>query len=119
VRRVRIAGPAQRDLADILRTSEEQFGAQARSRYRRLIDKALNDVARDPERAGVRSIDDVRPGYFVYHLNFSRRAGTTITVRRPRHLIAFRLDERGDVIVARVFHERQLLLRHLDYGPAD
>jgi len=34
-------------------------------------------------------------------------------VRRRRQLIAFRIDGDGDVIIARVFHERQMLARHL------
>ena len=36
-----------------------------------------------------------------------------VRYRRPRHLIAFYVDDSGDVIVARVFLERQMLSRHL------
>jgi toxin ParE1/3/4 len=113
VTHLRVAGPAQRDIAKILRRSEEEFGAQARNRYRRLIDTALNDLAKDPTRVGVRSIEDVRRGYFIYHLSFSKRPSAKALVRRPRHLIAFFRDERGNVVVARLFHERQLLIQHL------
>jgi plasmid stabilization system protein ParE len=66
----------------------------------------------DPRRPGVRAIDDVRPGYFIYHLRSSAKAMGT--VRRPRHLVAFRIDDSGDVLVARIFHERQMLARYLD-----
>ena len=31
----------------------------------------------------------------------------------PRHLIAFYVDDSDAVIVARLFHERQMLSRHL------
>ncbi len=116
MRHVRVTGPAQRDIARVLRSSEAEFGAQARTRYKRLIDQALHDLARDPAKAGVRSIDDVRSGYFIYHLNHSRRRRDKTTVRQPRHVITFLLDEHGDVIVARLFHERQMLQRHLDSG---
>jgi plasmid stabilization system protein ParE len=116
VNRVRITGPAQQDIVNILRWSKAEFGAQAKSRYKRLIDRALNDLSRDPAKAGVRSIEDVRSGYFIYHLSHSKRRRDTTIVRRPRHVIVFLLDERSDVIVARLFDERQMLRRHLDSG---
>ena len=74
------------------------------------------DLSKDPERAGVREIGDIRVGYFVYHLRFSAKPKPTPTVRRPRHLIAFSVEDSGDIIVARVFHERQMLARHLSEG---
>ena len=113
MRRVRIAGPARSDIARALRRSEEEFGKAARERYRHLLDKTLQDLGQDPARVGVRAIDGVRKGYFTYHLKFSASSASKTWVRRPRHLIAFYLDASGDVIVARVFHERQMLGRHL------
>lgn len=117
MRRVRIAGPALRDIARVLRHSEEEFGRAARLRYRRLLDKALRELAQDPARIGVRHIDDVREGYFTYHLRSVSQRSPAIPVRRPRHLVAFRLDASGDVTVVRVFHERQMLARHLAGAP--
>jgi toxin ParE1/3/4 len=114
VTRVRITGPARRDIANALRRSREDFGARACERYRRLFDRALRDLAGNSRRPGVRPIDDIRPGYFVYHLKSSAKRQAKATVRRPRHLIAFRVDDSGDVLVARIFHERQMLARHLD-----
>jgi toxin ParE1/3/4 len=114
VKRVRITGPARRDIANALRRSREDFGGRASERYRRLLDRALQDLATDPRRPGVRAIDDIRPGYFIYHLKSSAKAQPEAAVRRPRYLIAFRVDDSGDVIVARVFHERQMLARYLD-----
>jgi len=113
VRRVRVTGPARRDIAKTLRRSGEDFGKQARARYRRLLDQALRELGEDPARIGVRAIDDIRKGYFTYHLKSSIRSRRNASVRRPRHLIAFYVDDSGDVIVARVFHERQMLTRHL------
>jgi len=113
MRRVRVTGPARRDIAKILRRSGAELGSQARRRYRRLIDQALQDLGDDADRAGVRPIDDVREGYFVYHLKWSRKASARPPVRQPRHLIAFYVDDSDAIIVARVFHERQMLSRHL------
>ena len=110
---VRLSGPARRDISRALRQSSEEFGLEAKERYRILLDQALRDLGEDPRRAGVRAIDDVRQGYFTYHLRSSLTRVPKPTVRRPRHLIAFRFDERGKVLVMRVFHERQMLERHL------
>ena len=113
MRRVRVTGPAQRDIARALRRRSEEFGTRARDRYRRLLDQALRDLGEDPNRVGVRSIHDVRDGYFTYHLQFSTKRRPKPSVRQPRHLFAFYIDDAGDVIVARLFHERQMLSRHL------
>ena len=113
MRRVRLTGPAQRDIFRALQRSFDDFGPQARDRYRHLLDQALVDLGEDPNRAGVRSIDDVREGYFTYHIKSSTDRASKPSVRQPRHLFAFYVDGAGDVIVARVFHDRQMLSRHL------
>ena len=113
---LRVTGPAKRDIARALSRSARDFGAAARKRYRDLLDQALKDLADDSARPGVKPIDDVRRGYFAYHLKYSTQNAPKPTVRQPRHLIAFSFDEAGDIIVARVFHERQMLERHLVDG---
>ena len=68
MRRVRVTGPARRDIGKILQRSEADFGDQARQRYRRLIEQALPDLGDDAARVGVRPMDDIREGDLVYHL---------------------------------------------------
>jgi plasmid stabilization system protein ParE len=48
MRRIRVTGPAQRDVAKILRRSGANFGNQGRNRYRHLIDQAMQDLGDDP-----------------------------------------------------------------------
>lgn len=110
--RVRITGPARRDIDLILRRSREDFGAKARQRYRALIDKTLKDLGSDPARPGVKAADDIRAGYFLSHLKWSRPA-TSIMVKKPRHIVVFYIYETDAVVIARVFHERQMLSKHL------
>jgi len=98
----------------VLKRSSDEFGQNASARYRKLLDQALTDLREDPVRVGVRSIGDVRDGYFVYHIKSSTGRTPKPSVRTPRHLLAFYVDGAGDVIVARIFHERQMLSRHLD-----
>lgn len=113
MRRIRVTGPARRDITKILRRSSTEFSNQARQRYRALIEQSLQDLAGNVARAGVQSINDIRESYFLYHSNWSRRDPSGSPMRRPRHLIAFYIDDSDSVIVARVFHERQMLSRHL------
>jgi plasmid stabilization system protein ParE len=119
MRRIRVTGPARRDIEKILRRSAAEFGEQARQRYRRLIDQALVDLGDDIARVGVRSVDDIREGYFLYHLKWSRKSSSGPPVNHPRHLIAFYVDDSDTILVARVFHERQMLARHLVDGNND
>lgn len=111
--RIRVSGPARRDIVKILRRSGAEFGQQARDRDRRLIEQAIQDLGDDAARVGVQPIDDVREGYFIYHLKWSREASADSPVRQPRHVIAFYVGDSGEIIVARVFHERLMLSRHL------
>ena len=113
MRRIRVTGPARSDVKKILRRSSAEFGNQARQRYRRLIEQALQDLSEDAARVGVQAIDDIREGYLVYHLKWSCKPSAGSHVRQPRHLIVFCVDNSDNIIVARVFHERQMLSRHL------
>ncbi len=110
---LRVAGPARRDIGKILRRSRDEFGPEAANRYRSLFDQALRDLSEDTKRPGVQSIDDVRPNYWVFHLKFSLGRVPKPSVRHPRHVIVFRIESDSSILVARVFHERQLLERHL------
>lgn len=111
-KRVRLTGPARRDIEEILQRSQAEFDAQAKQRYRALFDQALRDLGADSTRPGVKRADDIRPGYMLYHLKWSRTAMTE-PVKKPRHIIAFYVDSTDVIVVARVFHERQMLSKHL------
>lgn len=113
MKQVRLTHSAVRDVAYILERSRRDFGARARDRYAQLLDRALLDLAEDPSRIGVVSIEDLRPDSFIYHLKFSRTLSRGRRVLRPRHVLVFRVEQ-DEVIVMRMLHERQLLDRHLD-----
>ena len=114
MRTVRLVPGAIADIRRILRHSRAEFGADAEARYKALLERALQDLGEDPRRAGSRPIPDVRPGYFAYHVKYSRQRVTGRTVTRPRHLIVFSVDPSEAVVVAAVVHEREMLERHLD-----
>jgi plasmid stabilization system protein ParE len=111
---VRLAPGAIADIRRILQRSKAEFGTRAGARYKVLLDQALQDLGADPCRVGVRPVPDVRPGYFVYHVKFSKPKVTGRTVAHPRHLVVFSVDSSDAVLVAAVVHEREMLERHLE-----
>jgi plasmid stabilization system protein ParE len=102
---VRLAPGEITDIRRILQRSEAELGAGARARYKVLLDQALQDLGEDPRRVGVRPVPDVRRGYFVYHVKFSKPRVTGRSVERPRHLVVFSVDSSEAVLVAAVVHE--------------
>ncbi|MFN7093656.1 MAG: type II toxin-antitoxin system RelE/ParE family toxin [Allorhizobium sp.] len=95
--------------------TEEEFGSDARLRYEWLLVTALRDLAADPHRNGTVPRVDIAPEVRSYHLRHSRDRARHETgiVRRPRHLILFRLLPPEIVGVGRILHDSMDLQRHL------
>jgi toxin ParE1/3/4 len=109
-----VTGPARRDIAAIIRWSVKHFGEQAALRYEDLILQAMRDVAADPERPGTATRPDLMvEGARTFHLSFSRVRTSEPRVRTPRHLLLYRCDPTGVIVVARVLHDARDLARHL------
>jgi len=91
------------------------FGAAARRRYEALIVQALRDISADPNCAGVKQRDDLRPSLRTYHLANSRRAARNSAgiVRAPRHLILFRIAGPDVIDISRLLHDSMDLPRHV------
>ena len=112
--KLRVAGPARRDIVDILRWSGEQFGAAAALRYDALIRQALCDLRTDPNRPGSRERPDLMAsGARTYHLFFSRDHVSGDRVKQPRHFLLYRVRPDGVIEVARILHDSRDLERHL------
>jgi plasmid stabilization system protein ParE len=111
---LRLTRGALADIRRIVRRSKAEFGPSAEARYKLLLDQALQDLAEDPHRVGVKPIPDVRPRYFVYHITFSKLNVTGRAVGRPRHIFVFSIDGPQSVLIVAVVHEREMLERHLN-----
>ena len=102
-----IAPRARNDIANILAWTEEYFGSQALKRYGRLVAKAIEQVAANPELAGSSKRPEIAEHCRTYHLFFSRksagRAGDRI--RYPRHFLLYRVTESNVVEIGRVLHD--------------
>jgi len=113
---MRIARAARRDVAAALLWSRREFGEDAARRYNALLGQAFADIGEDPERPGVRQRAEFAQDVLVYHVGLSRDRARSRSplgvVRKPRHLVVYRL--RGRVIeVIRVLHDARDITRHL------
>ena len=114
---VRVAGPARRDIASIVKWSFHEFGARAALRYEALISQALRDIAADPDLPGSRKEPKIMiEGARTYHLSFSRRRVGGPGVKEPRHFLLYRRIDERVIEVARILHDARDLDRHLPEG---
>ncbi len=102
-----IAPQARSDIASILVWTEENFGQHTLRRYAKLIAKAIEQIAENPDRAGSSQRPEIAEDCRTYHLYFSRtsagRAGDRI--RQPRHLLLYRVTESNILEIGRVLHD--------------
>jgi toxin ParE1/3/4 len=115
----RLARPTQIDLANILSTSAEQWGAEGQQRYAAVLAAAMRQVAAEPEGPLTRKRPDLRSGIRSFHVRHARRSAETAKVRKPVHVLYYRVARQGVIEIVRVLHERMEPNRHLDGLPAE
>ena len=86
----------QADIEDIWDYTAERWGMGQAEDYIRLLQKAVETIARDPRRG--RTCDDIRPGYRKYSV--------------ASHVLFYRLVKDG-IDVVRVLHQRMDFGQHL------
>jgi toxin ParE1/3/4 len=111
--RYRLSRPAQTDLTQILATSAERWGIEARRRYAALLAAAMRRVAADPEAAVSQERSDMLPGLRSFHLRHARGEDRGARVNRPTHILYYRPIRPGLVEIVRILHERMDPRRHL------
>jgi toxin ParE1/3/4 len=110
-----IAPAARADIVAILDWSQEQFGDRTASRYQKLIQTAIKEVASDPELPGSSRRDEILANCRTYHLSCCRKkAGRRgDRIRHPRHFLLYRMSAEGVVEIGRVLHDSMDLDAHL------
>lgn len=117
--RLRLARPAQIDLATILSVSEERWEAEGRQRYADHLAAALRQVAADPDGPLSRARPELRAGIRSFHIRHVHETAVPARVRRPVHVLFYRVIDDEVVEIIRVLHERMDPRRHLDEAPTD
>jgi len=96
-----------------LAASRRQWGSGGERRYAALIAAAFRKVAAEPEGPATRDRGEVRPGIRSFHLRHARGADPEGRVRRPVHVLYYRLVSPNVIEIVRVLHERMEPRRHL------
>jgi toxin ParE1/3/4 len=115
----RLARRAQADISRILATSGESWGIEARRRYAGLLTHAIREVAAEPEARSTRQRAELAPGMRSFHVRHAQQADPGIRVRRPVHVLYYRVIRPGLVEIVRVLHERMEPSRHLGTATED
>jgi len=103
--RYRLSGPATADIAEILRSSEDRHGRDARLRYRGLLSAALRRIASDPQGRSTSDRGELLAGPRSFHIRHSRNESLEAPVGAPVQLIFYRAVETGIVEIVRVLRE--------------
>ena len=95
-----------------MQQSRYKFGVQAQKRYRTLIKQALKDIKVNPYRVGSKERNELGEGVRTYHIQFSKSRTISPTVKKPRHLITYKV-EGNFIIILGVLHDSMDLDKHL------
>jgi toxin ParE1/3/4 len=114
--RFRLSRPAQTDFARILSASLEQWGAEGKRRYAVTLATAMRKLASDPQGTGTRDRGELQPGLRSLHLRYAGVRRRDAQVRRPVHVLYYRVIRAGLVEIARILHERMEPARWLETG---
>ena len=104
--RFRLARPAQSDLDTILTTSAERWGIDGRRRYGMLLAAAMRKAASEPDGPLTQTRGDLAPGLRSLHLRHARLDVPDASVRKPVHILYYRVVGPDLIEVVRVLHER-------------
>ena len=104
--RLRLSRPARIDVARIFAESAKRWGVEPGRRYAATLAAALHQVAEDPLGRVTRGRPELFPGIRSFHLRHARVDDRVSRVRRPVHVVYYRVIWPGLIEIIRVLHER-------------
>jgi toxin ParE1/3/4 len=104
--RYRFSRPSQADLARILATSAERWGIESQRHYAAVLAAAMRKIAADAEGPTTRPRAELAAGLRSVHLQYARADVAKAKVRRPVHILYYRVITPGLIEIVRVLHER-------------
>jgi toxin ParE1/3/4 len=109
----RLSRLARADLAHILATSVERWGIEGKRRYTAVLATGMRKVAAEPDGPATRDRVELSRGIRSFHLRNAPAGKTEAQVRRPVHVLYYRVVRPGLVEIVRVLHERMEPSRHM------
>jgi len=73
----------------------------------------MRKVAADPEGPATRERAELMPGIRSFHIRHARGSDPEARVRRPAHVLYYRIIRAGLIEIVRVLHDRMEPNRHL------
>jgi toxin ParE1/3/4 len=104
--RFRLSRLAEVDITHIISISAERWGADAARRYTALLVAAMRKVATDPHAPTARERSELHRGVRSFHIRHARGDAPEAHVRRPAHVLYYRVDAPDLIEIVRVLHER-------------
>jgi toxin ParE1/3/4 len=102
--RVRLGAAAELDFANILKWTTENFGTRQSRIYRDTLVQAIGELVEGPDIVRSNARDEIMPGVRTLHV---ARHG-----RRGRHILMYRVAEKGTIEIVRILHDTMDLQRH-------
>lgn len=112
--RFRLARPAPIDLGSILATNAERWGVDGQQRYAAVLADAMRQIADEPQGPLTKNRTGLRSGIRSSHVRQARRAAGATNIRRPVHVLYYRVAREGVIEIVRVLHEPMAPSRHFD-----
>jgi len=117
--RFRLSLQARADVAQILATSVERWGIEGKRRYAAVLAAGMRKVAAEPQGPTTRDRVELSRGIRSLHLRNARAGKAEAQVRRPVHVLYYRVARAGLVEIVRVLHERMEPSRHIGAEPKE
>ena len=96
---------AKYDLSMLKQSSHLIWGTRLTQRYLSLIKTAFRDLEQNATPIGSRAVDDISPGLRRLPLRFVTQKQGLNRVKRPAHVIYYRLRDPNIVEILRILHE--------------
>lgn len=112
--RYRLTKSARSDIGSILKTSEQRYGRDGRTRYSALLLAAMRRIAEDPEGLSTSDRSELRPGIRSFHIRHSRGESHEARVANPVHVIFYRVIGPEFIEIIRVLHDRTEPAKHVE-----
>ena len=113
--KVILAPSACRDIEAILEWTHANFGPRTVEKYSNLIETGITVVAENPDCPGSAGRPEIAENCRTFHLFHARKkAGPRgKRIRKPRHLLLYRVRDDGIVGLGRVLHDSMDFEQHI------
>lgn len=116
-RRFAFTAHAKADVGRVLRRSAKEHGKRAADRYAGLLEAGFRAITSDPLGRLTRDCSRDMRGARSLHLRHVKIVPAEERVKSPSHVLYYRIDHDGSVLLIRILHERMDPRIHLRDEP--